>query len=955
VALWATLATPQIPAISWAANDPAESRNNSPDNLITMNFQDVDISVLAKFISQITGKNLVVDESVRGKVSVIAPTKVTPQQAYSIFQSVLQIKGFTTVQAGKVIKIVPARTVRESAALTDSQSPGQTNGDEYVTRLVRLKNVEANSLLGVIQPMISRDGLVAAFPETNTLILTDNAWNIERLLQIIGSLDAEGMHQDVAVIPLKLAYAGDLAPEIESIMGADRSQGGQGGVPRPGFGVQAPAAQGAQGAFKLVPDERTNSLIVVAGPVQMRQIKEMVAKLDVHAPNATSRIHVYYLKHAHALEMVQVLGSLLGAGGAPGMLSPSTGRNSLGRNAGYGSGFGFGGMGGGMGGGGMGGGGMGGVGYGGLSNSYGGGSFGGGTGGMGGGSIRSGRGAGSGLGAAASATAPGGPRGDFENPVKVTADPATNSLVISAAPQDYETLSKIIGELDIPRRQVFVQAVIVEISQQRERDLGITFQSYGGGNPIGVGQLNYNQLQNALTNPLGVSGLALGLAAGGTCNVPVTNTATTTGTAILSTIPVPCDVALIQALQTDQHSNVLSAPTLLTTDNEEATIVVGENVPFLASSTANSALSNQIFSNVNRQNVGITLDIVPQITAGGGVKMDIYEEVSRVIPTTQNSTLGPTTTLRSASTTIVVPNHRTSVIGGLLADDTERGVQGVPFFSDIPVIGNLFTTTSRASDKKNLIVFLTPHVIRDHEDLRELSLDEREKFINNIGKKEVHDMPMPQVRQLYRPSFSIAVPPGAELTAPVTPLPAAPTEGEPRTSIPGDGYSPTPLNTEEVGPSAKAKAPATAPAAAHDATAGVETPPAAGEAPAAAAPSMASAPAAVAPASPGEARPLDGGASSAMSPPAAVPPEAAAPPAPSEADSAPAAAAEPTTGASGAAPAPAAIAPALIPPAASAATPSESSAVAAAMRPESERDRTGGVLDAVSGMFDSRH
>src|SRR5229473_1794997 len=183
----------------YAATAPARE-SAPPQNLITMNFQDVDISVLARFISDITGRNFVLDESVRGKVSVISPTKVTPDQAYTIFQSVLQVKGFTTVLVGSIIKIVPSRTVRETSPLTTSQQPGHTEGDQYVTRMVKLRNVDANTLVGVVQPMVSRDGLVAAFPETNTLILTDGAYNVSRLLQIIGSLDVQGQQQDVSVI-----------------------------------------------------------------------------------------------------------------------------------------------------------------------------------------------------------------------------------------------------------------------------------------------------------------------------------------------------------------------------------------------------------------------------------------------------------------------------------------------------------------------------------------------------------------------------------------------------------------------------------------------------------------------------------------------------------------------------------------------------------------------------------
>src|ERR1039457_6444143 len=184
----------------WAANRP-------PETEITMNFQNVDIPVLAKFISEITGKNFLVDESVRGKVSIIAPAKVTPDQAYQIFQSVLQLKGFTTQQVGQVIKIIPSRNVRQAAPLTESQRPFEQSGDSYVTRLVKLRNVDVSAIVSVIQPMISHDGLVAAFPDDNTLIITDDAYNVQRLLQIVGSLDVAGQHQNIEIIPLRYAFA----------------------------------------------------------------------------------------------------------------------------------------------------------------------------------------------------------------------------------------------------------------------------------------------------------------------------------------------------------------------------------------------------------------------------------------------------------------------------------------------------------------------------------------------------------------------------------------------------------------------------------------------------------------------------------------------------------------------------------------------------------------------------
>ena len=304
----------------------------------------------------------------------------------------------------------------------------------------------------------------------------------------------------------------------------------------PVCGVVAPSAQAPSRTFKIVPDERTNSLIVLAGPLQMKQIKDLIDKLDIHSPTATSRVHVYYLKYAQALEMVSVLNALLGGGGGgPGMLSPQTGRGSLGRSSGMGwaaawawvawawvawawgawawaawarcrAASAWAAMGGGMGMGGMGGGmGMGGMG------------MGGGMGGMGG------RASGSlgGGGAPASAMATGGPGTEFEQAVQVTADPATNSLVVSASPQDYSTLQTIISQLDIPRRQVYVQAVIVEVSTDRMRELGISFQGSAnlGGNTLGVGHFDYGNLANTLTNPLGATGLTFGLASGSMCTV----------------------------------------------------------------------------------------------------------------------------------------------------------------------------------------------------------------------------------------------------------------------------------------------------------------------------------------------------------------------------------------------------------------------------------------------------
>jgi hypothetical protein len=261
---------------------------------------------------------------------------------------------------------------------------------------------------------------------------------------------------------------------------------------------------------------------------------------------------------------------------------------------------------------------------------------------------------------------------------------------------------------------------------------------------------------------------------------------------------------------------VLSAPTLLTADNEEAMIVVGQNLPFVGSATATAALSGQIFNSVDRQNVGITLDIIPQVSQGDYVRLDLYEEVSNVVSgtTNQNSNpLGPTTTIRSASTTVMVQDHRTAVIGGLLSNESDVQRSAVPFISDIPVIGNLFSNNGSDKKKLNLLVFLTPHVIRSREDLHALALDERQKFADALGRREMHQMPMQQYKELYKPTFSVPVSPAQDLKdrgatmAPSAsgggfgPMPSS--MAAPFSSSPSSPSSSTPLNTEEIGPSSR--------------------------------------------------------------------------------------------------------------------------------------------------------
>jgi len=817
--LWCVVLSPAMAEETPAGGD----EGGSNQRLITMDFQDVDISVLVKFISEITGKNFIVDEKVRGKITIISPAKISVDEAYLVFLSVLQVKGFTTVPSGAVIKIVTTKEAKTNTIETVLPHRTPPPSDEYITRLIPLKYVDANSMVGILQPLISPDGLLAAYPTTNTLILIDTAAQTDRLAAILSQLDVEGFEQEVEVIRVNYAYATDIAALLQQVLAPPDTSGApgapatnpgaapdarlrRGGGPRPG--VPGAAGGGAvsggetpEHAFKIIPDERTNALIVLAGPVEMRRIKDLIPRLDVPLPLGTGRIHVYYLKYANALETLSVLGSLVGGGGGGGLgglgglrgglggARGGLGRGTLGGSSGLGGGgfggggFGGGGFGGGIGstggfGGGLGGGSFGGGGFGGGSSFGGIGQTGlgrtgttagaGGFGGMGG--------VGGGLGGAGGGGAPGQPGSMFESAVRMSADPATNALIIDASPRDFETLKDVIEKIDVRRRQVYVEAIIVEISLNHERQLGIEFQGgVGLNNGVGIGRTNLSGNINSLTtNPTSISGLILAAASSQTITV--------------AGVQVPAQQALLQALEQDSDANILSAPTVLTMDNQSASIISGENVPFIASTASNTINLANTFNTIDRENVGISLQITPQISDGGTVRLDLYQEVSAVI--SNSPTLGPTTSIRSATTTVVAKNGQTVVIGGLISDSRTKTQTKVPFFGDIPVIGNFFTSNDFTNDKVNLLIFLTPHIILNERDEHNNSVAERERIV----RKPFEELGIrgPKWDELNSPSWEVR--PSTELEE--SPTPKAGEKPQP-------GAARKPVTEEPLGQAAK--------------------------------------------------------------------------------------------------------------------------------------------------------
>ncbi|UCD72357.1 MAG: type II secretion system secretin GspD [Syntrophobacterales bacterium] len=600
---------------------------------ISIDFHEADIRAVIKFISELTGKNFVVDSKVKGKVTVISPTKITIEEAYRMFESILEVEGFTTVPAGKAIKIIPSREAKEKGIEAISPNRGAFwSGDRIITRIIHLKFIDGNSLLNVIKPLVSKESSLVSYPYTNDIILTDVASNIKKILTIIKELDVEGFQEELSVVPLEHADAKTMAAELKSIF-EEKAKA----PPTPRARRPAPGAAPAAGkrVIKIIPDERTNSIVLVASADDTTTIKKVIHDLDVPAPKGKGKINVYYLRNADAEEMAKVLTEI--ASKAIPSKDPKIGVK-------------------------------------------------------------------------------------FAGEVVITPDKSTNSLVITASPQDYEVLKGVIEKLDIRRLQVFVEALIMEVSMEKARELGLEFRysnvdydkSFRDANMGIFGGTSFGDINQAMSNPFDLTGFVLGAADG---------TIAFGGNTFLNI------AALIRALQTDSDVNILSTPHLLTMDNQEAEIVVARNVPFKVRTTATA--SGFPVEEIERKDVGLTLRLTPQISEGDFVRLEIYQELSNVLETPIAGATDLVTSKRSAKTTVVVKDHQPIVLGGLISDTMDESVKKVPFLGDIPLMGPLFKVSKHTGGKSNLLLIITPHIIRSARDLEGFykeKKDEIEKF-----------------------------------------------------------------------------------------------------------------------------------------------------------------------------------------------------------------------------------
>ncbi len=657
------------PAPLLAATPAAKTRAEP----VTLNFVNAEIEGVARAMSAILNQQFVVDPRVKGTMTLYSETPLSPRDAYVNFLASLRGLGFTVVEVNGLYKIVPEADAKlQTGTVSIGEQPGR-RGDQVMTQVYRLTHENANNLVPVLRPLISPNNTINANPGNNTLVVTDYADNLARIGKIITAMDMPAAG-DVEVIPLKYAVAADIATLVQRLTDSAGGTTGQPGAP-----AVAGAVGGAGGA-SVMTDPRSNSLLVRApNPSRLASIRALVDKLDrpSQGTGAAGNVWVVYLKNADSVKLATVLraayGGSSGAGGTGGA-SPSS--SGLGTPT----------------------------------------------------SQTTTAGTTSTAGASPQSTSPVQPGAGPSTGGFIQADPSTNSLIITAPEALYRQLRAVIDQLDSRRAQVYIESLIVEVDPSQSVDFGIQWQgiigSKGDSNIVAAGTNFGSGLDNILNSSAVVAQGSAGVisaAAAGTLPSSGFNIGLAHKFGSFYTLG-----ALARALDSTTGTNILSTPNLVTLDNEEAKIVVGQNVPFITGQYTNTGTSTTSpFQTIERKDVGTTLRIKPQIGENGTVRMTIYQESSSIAGTTAVGTdnAGPTTNKRSIESTIVVDDGQIIVLGGLIEDNYTSNRSKVPLLGDIPFLGALFRSENRTRKRTNLMVFLRPVVMRDQAGSNKISLD----------------------------------------------------------------------------------------------------------------------------------------------------------------------------------------------------------------------------------------
>ena len=610
-----------------------EGTGGESEQHIIIDFDSVDIHLFIKFISELTGKNFVVDKTVQGNVTIISPTRISVDEAYRVFESVLEVHGYTTVESGAVIKILPSARARSQNVTMLSNGPAGTPEDKIVTQIVPLKYSSPTELKKVLAPLVSQTSVIIAHTPSGMLIITETMSNIQKLLSIIKVLDVESREAEVAVVPLVNASAESLAKILTTIYQKSR--------------VSAKDAAGANsGTIKVVPYERVNGIIVLANSSEMGRIKNLINMLDTKVQRADGNIHVYYLQNATAAEMVKVL-NVLPEKQQPG--GKTTGKAAA------------------------------------ISKN-----------------------------------------------VTVMADDETNALIITATKDEYVVLKDVIKKLDIPRRMVYLEALIMEIDVDHTLDFGVEWAGAGEfSDSTGIlatgfsGEDGFGLLEGIdPSDPSLPAGFSFGVLKQGI---------------ELGGVTFPNIAAILRAVRTDSDVNVISTPQILTMDNKKAEISVGETVPFITSQ--NTTASEQDYTQYEYKDVATKLSITPHINQADALRLEIETEVVRL----KDSGLTPTTFKRTATTTVILQDQDTIVIGGIIGHDATKSEWKIPLLGDIPYLGWLFKTHTTTDRKTNMFIFITPRIIRNPADISAVTLKKEDQLgaILPAVKSQLHREEVP--------------------------------------------------------------------------------------------------------------------------------------------------------------------------------------------------------------------
>jgi len=599
---------------------PAKAgRSSDEPKYITIDFNDVDIGVFIKFISELTGKNFVIDKSVRGKVTIVSPKKISVSEAYKVFESVLEVHGFAAIPAGDIIKIVPSREAKERNIETRLKRQSISPEDKVITQIISLNYANPDEMKKVLTPLVSKSSVILSYPPTGMLVITDLLSNIKRLLRIISALDIEGIEEQISVITLAHASSQEIAKSL-SLIFQKTGKSRKGTLASP---------------IQIVPDERTNTIITLASENDTFRIRQLIKLLDKEIPKGEARVRVYHLQNADAEELTKVLMNL-----------PSKGAK----------------------------------------------------------------------------TAVKGKSPLLSRDTQIIPDKATNTLIITADRDDYRVLQDVIKELDIPRPMVYIEALIMEVNVDKTFKLGAEWE---GGEYISTGDGRTKVYGGGFRS----GGIMPSPSETGIIGFPEGFSVGILGEAIqIGDFSFPNLGAIFQAYQKDKDVHILSTPQLLTLDNEEAEIYVGKNVPYQTRSETSSA--DLDYSTYEYKDVGVSLKITPQISQERFVRLNIFQEVTKLV---DSATSGdrPTTLKRTTKTTVSIKDRNTIVIGGLVGDDITNTVYKVPCLGDIPLLGWLFKYKSENSEKTNLFIFITPHIIESPVEAKAL-YEKKQKHINTV-------------------------------------------------------------------------------------------------------------------------------------------------------------------------------------------------------------------------------